>query len=257
MYNRTIWLAIALILILSAVSVSAQDTPKGKVLLVVTSHGQMGSTGHETGFWMSEMTHPYVVLTDAGFKVHIASINGGKAPIDPRSLEGDAKNDPANQRFLSDSAMMAKINYTIKLATVDPMDYDAVVFAGGHGTMWDFPESATVQNVIASVYQHNGVVAAVCHGPAALVNVKLDDGTPLLKGKKVTGFSNQEEKAVELDGVVPFMLETAMSDQGGVFSSADNWQSHVVVDGRLVTGQNPASAEGVGEAVVKLLNEKM
>ncbi|MBD3258552.1 type 1 glutamine amidotransferase domain-containing protein [candidate division GN15 bacterium] len=231
-------------------------TAGNKVLIVVTSHGEMGDTGKETGFWMSEMTHPYKVITDAGYEVDIASIEGGKAPIDPRSIEGDNANDPANKMFLDNPDMMAKISNTMKLSDVTLTDYRAIVFAGGHGTMWDFPNSKAVQKMTAKMYESGGVVGAVCHGPAALVNVTLSDGTPLLKGKKVTAFTNEEEVAVELDKAVPFMLETKMKERGATFSGAGNWQSNVVVDGRLVTGQNPASAHELGKAVVRLLEQK-
>lgn len=248
---------LSLLMPLLVIPLSAQemqsDTGSGKVLIVVTSHGTMGDTGKPTGFWLSEMTHPYAVITDAGYNVDLASIQGGKAPIDPRSTEGDAAADPANRRFLDNQDMMAMIENTKKLSEVDLSQYRAIIYAGGHGTMWDFPESPAVQKLTAKMYESGGVVAAVCHGPAALVNVTLENGEPLLKGKKVTAFSNDEETAVQLDKVVPFMLETRMRAKGAEFSHADNWQSHVVVDGRLVTGQNPASAHGVGEAVVKLL----
>ncbi|WP_237060100.1 type 1 glutamine amidotransferase domain-containing protein [Microbulbifer sediminum] len=221
-----------------------------RVLMVLTSHDRMGDTGKETGFWMAELTHPYFALADAGIGVDIASIAGGEAPIDPRSLE---KEDADNSRFLASGETRQQIQDTPALASVDPSSYAAVIFVGGHGTMWDFPRNEAVNRVAAAIYDRGGVVAAVCHGPAALLGITLEDGSSLIEGRKVTGFTNSEERAVGLAGTVPFMLEDALESAGAQFSSAADWQSHVVVDGRLITGQNPASAGALGTRVAEAI----
>ncbi|SHH31727.1 type 1 glutamine amidotransferase domain-containing protein [Ferrimonas marina] len=221
-----------------------------KVLLVSTSHDTMGDTAKPTGLFLSELVHPYFVLTEAGYQVDVVSIAGGDIPVDPSSFrEADAGVD----RFLADDQLSALLKNTNALASVDSADYQAVVYAGGHGTMWDFRQSEAVQQVSTEVYQAGGVVAAVCHGPAALVDVQLADGRYLIDGVKVTGFSNKEEEMVQLTDVVPYLLEDAMQQRGGQFSAAAPWNEHVVVDQRVVTGQNPQSAHALGEAVVQQL----
>lgn len=222
-----------------------------KALIVVTSHDRLGDTGKQTGYYLPEVTHPYYALLDAGVEVDVASPRGGAAPMDPSS--GDRK-DPANARFLDTPADRDKAARTTRLADVDPSAYDAILFAGGHGTMWDFREDRDVQRLAAAIHQNGGVVAAVCHGPAALVDVRLSSGEFLVAGKRVTGFSNDEEEAAELTDVVPFLLETLLVEHGGRYEKAGGlWKEHVVTDGRLVTGQNPASAGGVGREVARLL----
>jgi putative intracellular protease/amidase len=222
-----------------------------KALIVVTSHDRLGNTGKHTGYYLPEVTHPYYALLDAGVAVDIASPQGGAAPMDPSS--GDRK-DPANARFLDTQADRDKAAHTIRLADVAPSTYDAILFAGGHGTMWDFREDRDVQRLAAAIHDAGGVVAAVCHGPAALVDVRLSSGDYLVAGKRVTGFSNDEEEAAKLTAVVPFLLESALVERGGRYQKADGlWKEHVVTDGRLVTGQNPASAAGVGRAVAELI----
>lgn len=226
--------------------------PPKKVLMVVTSHAQLGDTGEKTGYWLSELTHPYFEIKKAGVEIDIASIAGGKAPIDPKSLK-QAKDDVSDQTFLTKKPYQKAIAHTLKLSEVKPSDYQAIVFAGGHGTMWDFPDSKAVQESIRIVYENDGVVAAVCHGPAALVNAKLSNGKYLVEGKKLTAFTNAEEDALGLTKAMPFLLETKLKERGAKFSNAAPWQADVVVDGTLVTGQNPASAKGLGEQVAKLL----
>lgn len=223
-----------------------------KALIVVTSHDRLGDTGRPTGYYLPEVTHPYYALLDAGVEVDVASPKGGTAPMDPSS--GDRK-DPANARFLDTPSDRDKVARTARLAEVDPTVYRAILFAGGHGTMWDFRGNPDVQRLAAAIHEQGGVVAAVCHGPAALVDVRLSSGDYLVAGKRVTGFSNDEEEAAELTRVVPFLLEDALADRGGRYEKAPGglWQEHVVTDGRLVTGQNPASAAGVGRAVAQLL----
>lgn len=221
-----------------------------KVLMVVTSHDRMGETGEATGLWLSELTHPYQVLVGAGLAVDIAAIQAGKAPLDPRST---AEPDPVNAAFLADSAARAKLEHPVDLDSVAPDDYAAIVFAGGHGTVWDFPTSPAVDRVASAVHAQGGVVAAICHGPAALLNIHGPDGELLIKGRRVAGFSNAEERAVGLDKVVPFLLEDRLKEVGGLYEEGALFSPQVVVDGRLVTGQNPPSAAGVAEAVVTLL----
>lgn len=223
----------------------------GKILIVVTSHSQLGNTGKPTGYYLPEVAHPALVLEKAGYQVDIASPQGGKAPMDERSR--DLK-DPINKKFLETSE--AKLNNTLALKDVDAKKYKAIIFAGGHGTMWDFADDKNLQKVATQIYEDGGVVSAVCHGPAALVNIKLSSGKYLVDGKKVTGFTNAEEEAVELTKVMPFLLESKLKERGATFNGAGLWQNNVVVDGRLVTGQNPASAGGVGEAVAKVLSGK-
>ena len=221
-----------------------------KILCVVTSNNVKGSTGIPTGFWLSELTHPMKKFEDAGFEISLASIKGGKPPIDEVSLDFS---DPINKKFWDDENFQKKYNNTLKLDDVDAKDYDAIFFAGGHGVMWDFPESPAVDKVTREIYENGGIVSAVCHGPCALVNVKLSDGTYLVAGKNVTGFTNGEEEEVQGTKIVPFLLEDKLNERGAIHHPASNWADNVVVDGRLVTGQNPASAASVGEEVVKLL----
>ncbi|KUJ81704.1 hypothetical protein AVO43_13985 [Microbulbifer sp. ZGT114] len=218
--------------------------------MVLTSHKTMGESGKATGFWMAELTHPYFALLDAGIPVDIVSIAGGDAPVDPRSLKQD---DADNQRFLSNPQTRKLIEDTRSLGEVDPAKYAAVIFVGGHGTMWDFPDNADVNRVAATIFENDGVVAAVCHGPAALLGITLSDGSRLVAGRNVTGFTNSEEHAVQLADVVPFMLEDALKSAGANFQGGADWQSKVVVDGRLITGQNPASAGALGEKVAAAL----
>lgn len=218
------------------------------VLFVLTSHATKGSTGQPTGFYLGEVTHPLAVLDAADIKVEFASIQGGEPPVDGLDL-----NDATNARYWGDERFRAAIRTTKRLADVSCADYAALFYAGGHGAVWDFPDNAAVQRVTREVYEAGGIVAAVCHGPAALVNVKLSDGRHLVDGKRVTGFTDSEEHAVGLAQVVPFLLATTLKQRGALHESAADWQAHVVVDGRLVTGQNPQSATGVGEALRDLM----
>ncbi|GGA84975.1 dihydroxyacetone kinase [Puia dinghuensis] len=220
-----------------------------KVLFVVTSCSQKGDTGIPTGYNLSEVTHPFAVLRDAGVQVDIASILGGAAPLD--GLEDF--NDAVNARFWADEGFRHQIANTLKLEEVDVDRYDAIFFAGGHGVMWDFPVAPIVAKVIRELYESGKIVSAVCHGPAALVNVHLSDGTPLVDGKKVAGFTNDEEEEVQSTKIVPFLLADALKAHGGLYQYAPNWSDNVAVDGRLITGQNPQSAASVGKAILKAL----
>ena len=222
-----------------------------KILFVLTSHDQKGSTGQPTGFYLSEAAHPWAVLHDAGFAIDFASPKGGKAPMD-----GVDDIDAISRRFLDDPEVLQKIGDTLTPAQVRPEDYAAIFFVGGHGTMWDFPDDQGLALLGASIYEAGGVVGAVCHGPAALVNLKLSDGRYLIEGKRIAAFTDDEERAVELQAVVPFMLATTLQQRGAMHVAAPNWQANVVVDGQLVTGQNPASAEAVGQEIARLLKPK-
>ena len=221
-----------------------------KVLCVVTSNNVKGATGIPTGFWLSELTHPLEKFVEAGFEYALASIKGGKPPIDGESLDF---NDAINKKFWDDETFQTKLTNTIKLDSAKA-DFDAIFFAGGHGVMWDFADSAAIDKITREIYERGGIVAAVCHGPAALVNVKLSDGKFLVDGKKLTSFTNNEESEVQATEIVPFLLETELKNHGAIHFAEKNWSNHVEVDGRLVTGQNPASAASVGEEIVKLLS---
>jgi putative intracellular protease/amidase len=221
-----------------------------KVLFVLTSHDKLGTTGKETGFYLSEVTHPYHVFEQAEVEVVFVSPKGGKAPMIGIDLQ-----DPLNKAFMDDSAKLAKVEQTLSPAEVNPTDYDAIFYAGGHGTMWDFPKNEQLAQITAAIYEQGGVVGAVCHGSAGLVNIKLSNGTYLVAGKRVSSFTNEEEVAVELSDVVPFLLESTWIERGAMHTKAPNFQAHVEVSDRLVTGQNPASATGVGEQMVQLLKQ--
>lgn len=223
--------------------------PKKPVLFVLTSHGTKGDSGQPTGFYLGEVTHPLSVLEAAGIAVEFASIKGGEPPIDGLDLEDDT-----NRRYWNDEAFRAAIRTTARLDDVDPARYAAIFFAGGHGAMWDLPQSSAVDRVTRSVFEAGGAVAAVCHGPAALVNVRLSDGRYLVAGRNVSAFTDSEERTVGLDKTVPFLLASTLVERGATHHPAADWTSKVVVDGRLITGQNPQSATGVGEALRDLLS---
>jgi putative intracellular protease/amidase len=219
-----------------------------RILFVLTSHATLGATNRSTGWYLSEAAHPYAVLQSAGFDIDFASPAGGPAPMD-----GVNRTDPANAAFLDDAAAMAKVGNTHRLADIDASNYAAVYVVGGHGTMWDLPDNASLSTLISKVYDGGGVVGAVCHGVAALINARAVDGAYLVAGKDVSAFTNAEEEAVGLTSVVPFLLETRLRERGAVMRLAANFAPIVSVSGRLVTGQNPASARGVGEAMVASL----
>mgnify|MGYP001004897175 FL=1 len=220
---------------------------KKKILFVVSSHDKKGNTGETTGYYLGEVTHAWEALKDH-YTIDFVSPKGGTPPVDGFDL-----NDPINKQFWEDAVYHNKINNSMKPSEVNPKDYVAIYYAGGHGAMWDFPENAEIAKIATAIYENNGVVGAVCHGPAGLVNIKLSNGKYLVDGKKVNAFTNEEEIAVKLEKVVPFALETKLIERGAKFEKSGLWQPHVTVDGRLVTGQNPQSAKGVGEAVLKEL----
>ncbi len=222
-----------------------------KILFVVTSHDKKGSTGAPTGYYLGEVSHAWQVLKNAGYEIDFVSPQGGKAPVDGFNLD-----DAVNKAFWEDKVYRHKIEHTLKPSEVDPAAYAAIYYAGGHGTMWDFPENEAIAAIAARIYENDGVIGAVCHGPAGLVNVKLSDGKYLVDGKKVNAFTNEEEAAVKLENVVPFLLESKLIERGARFEKAGLWQPHVTVDNRLVTGQNPASAALVGEGVLAELQKR-
>lgn len=226
---------------------SSTPGPK-RVAIVLTNHSELGSTGRATGFYLSEASHPHKVFTEAGYSIDFVSPKGGFAPLD-----GVDRSDPINAVFLADPAIVHQIQNTLPIPQINPADYDAIFFSGGHGTMWDFPDDPGVQNLIRAVYENGGVVAAVCHGPAAFVNARLSDGTYLVAGKQVATFTDSEEAAVKLDHVVPFLLETRLRERGARVITSPDFEKRVAVSERLVTGQNPASATGTAEAVARLL----
>ncbi len=235
----------------SAKSDAEAAQPRKRVAIVLTNHRELGDTGKTTGFFLSEATHPYEVFHEAGYEIDFLSPKGGEAPMD-----GVDRSDPINAAFLADEALVARTKSTTSIAKSMSVGYDAVFFSGGHGTMWDFANDAGVQELIRTVYERGGVVAAVCHGPAALVNARLSSGMYLVAGKDVSAFTDEEEVAVKLEKVVPFALESTLCARGARFVEAPNFEKKVAVAERLVTGQNPASATGVAEAVVRLLEER-
>jgi putative intracellular protease/amidase len=223
-----------------------------KVLIVLTSHDRLGNTGKPTGFWLEEFAAPYYVLRDAGIDITLASPKGGQPPVDPKSDEPGAQT-PAMKRFRGDPEAQRALANTVKLSSVSSDDYDAVFFPGGHGPLWDLAEDRDALALLERLHAAGRPVAAVCHGPAVLRRAKGADGAPLVKGKTVTGFSNTEEAAVGLTDVVPFLIEDALKANGGKYSRAEDWASHAVVDGNLITGQNPASSEATARALLEAL----
>ena len=223
-----------------------------KVLFVLTSHDKLGDTGNKTGFWIEEFAAPYYNLIDKGVQVSVATPKGGKAPIDPNSDTEDAQTEDT-KRFKKDEAAQKVINNTHKISDMKPEDFDAVFYPGGHGPLWDLAEDKISQRLIEDFNSQEKPIAFVCHAPAALKEVKKANGEPLVKGKKVTGFTNSEEEAVQLTEVVPFLVEDMLKKNGGEYSKADDWNVHVVKDGNLITGQNPASSNKVAEELYAAL----
>ena len=223
-----------------------------KVLIVLTSHDRLGDTGQPTGFWLEEFAAPYFVLRDAGAELTLASPKGGQPPLDPKSDAPEAQTD-ATRRFKEDAEAQRALANTVLLAEVAAEDFDAVFFPGGHGPLWDLVQDRHCIELIEAFARAGKPVAAVCHAPAVLTEVRGPNDEPLIKGRKVTGFTNAEEAAVELTEVVPFLLEDRLKERGGDYSKGPDWSSHVVVDGKLVTGQNPASSEAAAEALLEML----
>ncbi|MFJ9989885.1 type 1 glutamine amidotransferase domain-containing protein [Pseudomonas putida] len=223
-----------------------------KILMVLTSHDQLGDTGKKTGFWLEEFAAPYYVFIDAGAQITLASPKGGQPPLDPKSDEPDAQTD-ATRRFQQDTKAQTALADTIPLGEIDPYDFDAVFYPGGHGPLWDLAEDKDSITLLESLYASNKPIGAVCHAPGVFKHVKAADGQPVVKGKRVTGFTNSEEEAVGLTDVVPFLVEDMLKAKGGEYSKAADWASYVVEDGNLITGQNPASSEAAAHALLKRL----
>jgi putative intracellular protease/amidase len=223
-----------------------------KILMVLTSHDQLGNTGEKTGFWLEEFAAPYYVFKDAGAEITLASPKGGQPPLDPKSSV-PASQTNATRRFEADASAKAALAATAKLSTLSHKDLDAVFYPGGHGPLWDLAEDPASIGLIESTIAAGKPVAAVCHAPGVLRHTKSPDGKPLVRGKSVTGFTNTEEAAVGLTKVVPFLVEDMLKQNGGKYSKGADWQSHVVEDGPLITGQNPASSEGAARALLKKL----
>jgi len=223
---------------------------KKKILFVVTSHDKKGSTGEETGYYLGEVSHPWEVLHKAGYEIDFVSPKGGTPPVDGFDLK-----DPVNKEFWENKEYKNKIDHSLTPSQVNPSDYSTIFYAGGHGAMWDFADNTELSNIASKIYENGGIVAGVCHGPAGLVNIKLNNGKYLVDGKKINAFTNEEESEVKLTNVVPFLLEDKLKERGAKFEKSGLWQNHVVSDQRVITGQNPQSAKSVGEAILKELNK--
>jgi putative intracellular protease/amidase len=223
-----------------------------KILMVLTSHDQLGNTGKKTGFWLEEFAAPYFAFKDAGAQLTLASPKGGQPPLDPKSDEPDAQTE-ATERFRKDAAAQSALASTVVLSSVKADDYDAIFYPGGHGPLWDLAEDKHSIALIEAFYKAGKPVAAVCHAPGVLRHAKGADGQPLVKGKKVTGFTNSEEEAVQLTHVVPFLVEDELEAKGGIYSKGPDWASYVLTDGLLLTGQNPASSQAAAEALLAKL----
>ena len=226
-----------------------------KILMVLTSHDELGDTGKKTGFWLEEFAAPYYVLKDAGHEITLASPAGGKPPLDPKSDEPDAQT-AATKRFKNDAEAQAQLASTHKLADIDVAQFDGVFYPGGHGPLWDLAESEVSKALIEKAFETGKPVALVCHAPAVLKNVTAPGGEPVVKGRKVTGFTNQEEEAVGLTDVVPFLLEDVLIEQGATFSKQGVFAPYVVEDGLLITGQNPPSSEPAAEKLLEVLQAR-
>ncbi|AUH71939.1 type 1 glutamine amidotransferase domain-containing protein [Legionella sainthelensi] len=226
-----------------------------KILMVLTSHDMLGNTGRKTGFWLEEFAAPYFVFKDAGVELTLASPKGGQPPIDPKS-DLPENQTPAMQRFKQDKQAQKELSQTVILTDVRADNFNALFYPGGHGPLWDLAESAASISLIESFYNSKKPVALVCHAPGVLRHVNYK-GAPLVKGKRVTGFTNSEEEEVQLTEVVPFLVEDELKRLGGLFEKAPNWQSFVIVDSHLITGQNPASSTASAQALVKLLSSSI
>lgn len=225
-----------------------------KVLIVLTSHDQLGNTGDKTGFWLEEFAAPYYFFKDKGVEITLASPKGGHPPIDPKSELPDFQTD-ATRRFEGDVEAKVILSKTVPLETVKQEDYDAVFYSGGYGPLWDLAGNQTSIALIESFYNSNKPVGSVCHGPAVFQNTKNANGKPLVEGKKVTAYSNSEEEAVQFTDIVPFSVEDMLKQNGGVYSKGPDWHPYALEDGLLVTGQNPASSELVAELLLKKLED--
>jgi len=223
-----------------------------KILMILTSHDELGDTGKKTGFWLEEFAAPYYIFKDSGAEITLASPKGGQPPLDPKSAEKDSQT-AATKRFEADDGAKAALAHTVKLKDIAPQDYDALFYPGGHGPLWDLAEDKVSIALIETMYAQGKPVSAVCHAPGAFRHARSPNGAPLVRGKSVTGFSNTEEAAAGLTEVVPFLLEDELQKKGATYSKGADWQPYIVRDGNLITGQNPASSEAVAKAVLAQL----
>lgn len=226
-----------------------------KILMILTSHDQLGNTGKKTGFWLEEFAAPYYVFKDAGVDITVASPKGGQPPLDPKSDEPDFQT-AATDRFKKDPAAQKVLAASHRLAEMSEKNFDAIFYPGGHGPMWDLVNDKNSIALIEATYAAGKPVAAVCHAPGVFRDVKGPDGQPFVKGKQVTGFTNTEEEAVQLTNIVPFLVEDSLKQAGGIFSKGPDWQPYVLVDGKLITGQNPASSTAAAEKLLQVLQKK-
>jgi len=226
-----------------------------KILMILTSHDQLGSTGRKTGFWLEELAAPYYAFKDAGAEIVLASPQGGQPPLDPKSDEPSAQTE-FTTRFKADAAANVQLANTVRLDSVSQADFDTVFYPGGHGPLWDLAEDRASIALIEAFLAANKPVALVCHAPGVLRHVKNADGSPLVQGRQVTGFTNTEEEAVGLTDIVPFLVEDELKGQGGIFSRTDDWGVHVVTDGLLTTGQNPGSSEAAAHVLLEKLQSR-
>jgi len=224
-----------------------------KIVMVLTSYDKLGDTGKRTGLWLEEFAAPYYLFKDVGVEITLASPKGGQPPLDPKS-DDPASQTSVIQRFKNDKEAQQALANTVKLSNIKAEDYDAVFYPGGHGPLWDLSEDRDSIALIEALYAVGKPVAAVCHGPAVFRHTKMPDGLPLVQGKSVTGFANTEEAAIGLTGIVPFLVEDLLKNNGGNYSKAEDWQSYVVTDGNLITGQNPASSEAAARALLEKLH---
>jgi len=227
-----------------------------KILMVLTSHDQLGNTGRKTGFWLEELAAPYFAFKDAGAEIVLASPRGGQPPLDPKSNEPNFQTD-LTHRFEADAAAKAQLATTVRLDSVSAGDFDTVFYPGGHGPMWDLAEDQNSVRLIEAFLAARKPIALVCHAPGVLRHVRTPEGKPLVQGKKVTGFTNTEEEAVGLSSVVPFLVEDELKAKGGLFSKAGDWEPYVVTDGLLTTGQNPASSGPAAKVLLEILSERV
>lgn len=223
-----------------------------KILMVLTSHDELGNTGNKTGFWLEEFAAPYYTFKDAGAELVLASPAGGQPPLDPKSDLADFQTE-LTHRFKADPAAQQELANTVKLDTIIEQDFDAVFYPGGHGPLWDLAESLVSIALIEAFVRANKPTGFVCHAPGVLIHVKAENGDALIKGRKVTGFTNGEEEAVQLTDVVPFLIEDEFKKLGGLYEKGPDWAPYLVEDGKLITGQNPASSEVVAKAILKQL----
>lgn len=251
---KSIRMLFMMVVTMLSTSVIAQTTSnkamKRKVLFVITSTGVKGNSGLKTGYYLSEVAHPWKVLVDAGYEIDFVSPKGGESPIDGFTLD-----DPVNKLFWENKEYKEKIIHSMKPSEVDPSQYKGIYYAGGHGAMWDFPDNAEISAIATKIYEAGGIVGSVCHGPSGLINIKLSNDKYLIDGKHINSFTNKEEKIVGQTDIVPFSLETELRNHGAIYEESDPWQVHVVVDQRVITGQNPQSATAVGLAMANTLSQ--